>query len=314
MNSSTPQSLRFRRSADLFITILIIVFGILSINRITDLYIVQPTLCTLVTLIGALFYLKRNFAVNAARGKSLVSMPLFHRFALEPNLTARLAARRDSTRIWKRAAPLTGLVDWIRAGVYENYGTVRIGLLGTAFLYSVCLLAYVAALVRIFGQYQLHPVVAVSLSLGIVTLQLSLYLKKSWLYPLSRSQLARLSYWSSLLHNALYCGPLILGSFLLEGLTGIFTGLDLTRPVLLMFICTPVIQWVRFRNEQFKVSSYVILAFFLIGYTILSTTWLEFGPRISFAYEAAAVTGLILVSQGVFRHKIRRHFRSGDLV
>ncbi len=306
------QSLRFRRSADLFITILIIVFGILSINRITDLYIVQPTLCTLVTLIGALFYLKRNFAVNAARGKSIVSMPLFHRYTFGSYQTAWLAGRRDSSRRWKRAAPLTGIVDWIRAGEYENYGTVRIGWIGLAFLSSLSMLALVAILIRIFGQYQPHTVVVVGL--GIMMLQQSLYVQKGWLYPLSRPQLARLAFWSSLLHNALYCGSWILGFFLLEGLTGILAGLDLARPLLLMFICNPVIQWVRFRNRQFKVSSYVILALFLIAYTILSTTWLEFGPRISFAYEAAAVTGLILVSQGVFRHKIRRHFRSGDLV
>ena len=307
------QSLRIRKSAVSFLAILIFVFGVLSINRITELYMSHPAICALVTLIVALLYLRRSFGVNAARGKSLVSMPLFHRFTFGTYQTAKLAARRNSRRRWKLTAPLTGLIDWIRAGEYENYGTVRLGLLGTAFLYSVCLLAFVAALVRIF-EYQLHGVVAVPVSLGIFMLQLSLYVQKGWLYPLSRPQLARLAYWSSLLHNALYCGIILLSFFLLEGLTGIFAGLDLSRPFLLMFICIPVIQWVRFRNEQFKVSSYVILALFLIGYSILNAIWLDVGPRISYAYEAAAVAGLILLSQGLFRYRVMTYYKKGDLV
>ncbi len=63
--------------------------------------------------------------VSVARGKSLVSMPVYHRFTFGPYETAKLAARRNSTRRWKLTAPLTGLIDWIRAGEYENYGAVR---------------------------------------------------------------------------------------------------------------------------------------------------------------------------------------------
>lgn len=308
------RSLRYRKSAVSYVAILIVVFGILSINRITDYYIAQPAICTLVMLTTAILYLKRSFAVNVPRGKPIVSMPLFHRFTFGPYRTARLVARRDSSQSWKRVTPLTGLVDWIRAGVYENYGTFRIGWLAWAFLYSVSLLVALAIIYWVFGHSHVHGVVGASVGLGLVMLQQSLYVQKGQLYPLSRPQLARLAFWSSLLHNALFCGSWILGFLLLEGLTGIFAGHDLVRPVLLMFICNPVIQWVRFRNEDFKVSSYVILALLLIGYTIPSTIWLEFGCCISFAYEAAAVAGLILLSQYLFRCKIRQHFKFGDLV
>ncbi len=305
------QSFRYRKSSVLFIALLMVVIGILSINRITDYYIAQPALCTLAALIGALLYLKRCFAINAARRKSLVSLPVFHRYTFGPHQTARLTARRDSRRKWNRAAPLTGLVDWIRAGEYENYGTVQIGWLGSAFLYSSVILATVAVLIQLFGVAE---AVIVPITLGLWMLQLSLYVKTGWLYPLSRLELARLTYWCSLLHNALHCGLMLLTFLLLDGLTGIFAGLDLARPVLLIFICNPVIQWVRFRNEQFRVFSYVILAVFIIGYSILITIWLEFGCCISFAYEAAAVAGLILLSQYLFRCKIRQHFKFGDLV
>lgn len=305
------QSFRYRKSSVSSIAIMMVVIGILAINRITDLYIAQPALCTLVALIGALLYLKRCFAIRATREKSLVAIPLFHRYTFGPHLTVRMAARRGSRRKWKRAAPLTGLVDWIRAGEYENYGIARAGWLGSAFLYSTVILATVAVLIQLFGQAE---VVIVPITLGLWMLQLSLYVKTGWLYPLSRLEQARLTYWCSLLHNALHCGIMLLTFLLLDGLTGIFAGLDLARPVLLMFICNPVIQWVRFRNEQFKVFSYVILAIFIIGYSIMITIWLESGPSISFAYEAAAVAGLILLSQFLFRYKVNRYFKLGDLI
>lgn len=308
------RTLRYRSSVVMYFTILILGLGVLSINKITDYYITQPVLCTLVLLTAAILYLKRTSAVGVTRDKSLVSMPVFHRYTFGPHQTARMTARRDSRRKWNRAAPLTGLVDWIRAGVFENYGTVRIGWFGWTLLYSVGMLVALAIIYRVFGHSRVHGVVGASLGLGLVMLQQSLYVQRGQLYPLSRPQLARLAFWSALLHNALFCGSWILGYFLLDGLTGIFAGTDLVRPVLLMFICNPVIQWVRFRNEDFKISSYVILALLLIGYTILSTIWLEFGCCISFAYEAAAFAGLILLSQYLFRCKIRQHFKFGDLV
>lgn len=305
------RSLRYRSSVITYITILILGLGVLSINKVTDYYIAQPVLCTLVALTVAILYLKRSFIVGVTRGKSLVSMPVFHRYTFGPHQTARITPRRDSRRKWNRAAPLTGLVDWIRAGAYENYGTVRIGWLGSAFLYSTVILATVAVLIQLFGQAE---AVIVPITLGLWMLQLALYLKTGWLYPLARLELARLTYWCSLLHNVLHCGIMLLMFLLLDGLTGILAGLDLARPVLLMFICNPVIQWVRFRNQQSKVSSYVILAIFIIGYSIMIAIWLEFGCCISFAYEAAAVAGLILLSQFLFRYKVNRYFKTGDLV
>ena len=305
------RSLRYRSSVVMYITILILVFGVLSINRITDYYIAQPVLCTLVTLLVAILYLKRTFTVGVTRDKSLVSMPVFHRYTFGPRQTARMTALRDYGRKWNRTAPLTGLVDWIRAGEYENYGIARAGWLGSAFLYSTVILSIVAVLIQFFGQAE---AVIVPITLGLWMLQVSLYVKTGWLYPLSRLELARLTYWCSLLHSALHCGIMLLTFLLLDGLTGIFAGLDLARPVLLMFICNPVIQWVRFRNEQFKVSSYVILAVFIIGYSILITIWLDAGPRISFVYEAATVGVVILLSQYLFRYKVNRYFKTGDLV
>lgn len=304
------RTLRYRSSVVMYITILILGLGVLSINKITDYYIAQPVLCTLVTLIVAILYLKRTSAVGVTRDKSLVSMPVFHRYTFGPHQTARMAARRDSRRKWNRAAPLTGVVDWIRAGEYENYGIARAGWLGSAFLYSTVILATVAVLIQLFGHAE---AVIIPITLGLWMLQVSLYVKTGWLYPLSRLELARLTYWCSLLHNALHCGMMLLTFLLLDGLTGIFAGLELARPLVLMFICNPVIQWVRFRNEQFKVLSYVILAVFIICYSILITIWLELGPNISFVYEAATVASLILLSQVLFRYKIRQHFKFGDL-
>ncbi len=311
------RSLRFQKSAVWFIKnlkISIFVFGVLSINRITDVYMARPALCALVAFIGAFYYLRRSFGVNAARGKSLVSMPVFHRFTFGPYQSAGLAGRRVSRRKWKRPAPLTGLIDWIRAGEYENFGTVRIGWLGSTFLCSVGILIVGAVMDRFMGQDHVFDIVFPMVSLGTSMMLTSLYVQKRWLYPLSRAQLARLAYWCSLLHNALYCGIMLLAFFLLKGLTDVFEEIDLARPIVLMFICNPVIQWMRFRNVKLKVSSYVILALFVIGYSILGPIWLNVGPSVYFIYEAATVAGLILLSQCLFRYKIEMYFKTGDLV
>lgn len=308
------RSLQIRKSADLFIAILIVIAGVASVNRIAHLYTAQPVLSAVVTLIGGIFYLRRSFSVKSGREKSSVPMPVFHGFTPGPYARAKWAERWNFMQKWNRAAPLTGLGDWVRAGEYENYGTARIGRLAHAILYSVVMLVVVAVMAWLFEQDSVVEVVLIPISMGLVNLQLSLYLKKGWVYPLSRPQLARLAYWSSLIHNAFYCGPLILGFLLLEGLAGIFAGIDLARPALFMFMCNPVIQWVRFRNEQFKVSSYVILALLLIGYSILIPIWIDLGPRAFIGYEVGAVIALILVSQFLFRYKIEKYFRTADLV
>lgn len=100
----------------------------------------------------------------------------------------------------------------------------------------------------------------------------------------------------------------------LDGLAGIYAGLDLARPIVLIFICIPVIQWVRLRYRYDQLWSYVVMALFVIGYSSLIPIWIDLGPRAFIGYEVGAVIALILLSQFLFRCKIERYYQTADLV
>ncbi len=305
-----------------------------SINRIADLYGTQTLLCVLLTTLGASLYLHRIFDINAARGNSLVS------------IKEMMAWKGISRRKWQHTGPITGLFNWIRAGEYENFGSTRggwpavaVGLSGVAVL-IVTAMAYYKGYERgshemgiqfiyhtIFdsSSFKKNMTVLVSafpvLCAGAYSIIGSLFPQnKGWLYPLSRTQLARLAYWSSLLYNAVFCGILLLAFFLIQSLVGLYAGYDAhfksipdcIRPVTLIFIATPLIQWLRL-YVQSAVWLFVFLLLWL-GVGVLGAIWLEAAPDISDLYEVAAGAGLILLSQCLFRYKVETYFRRGDLV
>ncbi|MCE2440572.1 MAG: hypothetical protein J4F39_14230 [Candidatus Latescibacteria bacterium] len=303
-----------RSSVTMILPIFLFVIIAYCIDGMAELYAAQPVLCSILTLPGALFCLNRGFAAGTARRKSLVSMPTFNRGAFGSWELATYSWRRKTTRIWRHAAPITGTVEWIRAGRYETDCRTRIGWLNTAILDSVGVMVVSAVMVWFSGPEITGVPVVVPIILVLSVFHRSLYVQKGWVYPLSRAQLARLAYWSSLLHNLVYCGIMLVAFFVLEGLAGIYAGLDLARPVILMFICIPVFQWVRLRYRYDQLWPYVVMALFVIGYSILIPKWIDLDPRAFIGFEVAAVIALVLLSQGLFRFKIGRYFTTADLV
>ena len=303
-----------RSSVAMLLTIIVFVIIAFWIDGMAELYAAQPVLCSILTLAGALFCLNRGFAAGTARRKSLVSMPTFHRSAYGSWELPTYSWPRKTTRVWRHAAPITGTVEWIRAGRYEIDCRNRIGWLNAAILNSVALMVASAVMVWFAGPEITGVPVVVPVIMVISVFQQSLYLQKGWVYPLSRAQLARLGYWSSLLHNFVYCGFMLVAFFVLEGLTAVYEGLNLVRPIVLIFICIPVIQWVRLRYRYDQLWSYVAMALFVIGYSILIPIWIDLGPRVFVGHEVGAVIALILLSQFLFRYKIERYFKTADLV
>ncbi len=288
-------------------TLALLVAAGFSINRIPDLYNTQPLLSVLLTALGASLYLHRILGANAARENSLVS------------IKEMVAWKGISRRNWQHTGPLTGLFNWIRAGEYENFGFIRggwparavvvsgIGVVGGAavdYLVEGLMLAF-------FGPYVIG-----------CCLKECLFLQKGWLYPLSRRQLARLAYWSSLLYNAVFCGILLLTFLFLESLIELDAGYDITRFLTLMFIFTPVFQWpclrygLHFLNFPLTQALRALVSFSGggIGVMVLSVIWIEAAPDISDVYEVAACAGLILLFQCLFRYKVETYFKRGDLV
>ncbi len=303
-----------RSSASMLLPIFLFVIIAYCIDAMVELYAAQPVLCSILTLAGALFYLNRGFAAGTARRKSLVSMPTFDRGAFGSWELPTYSWPRKATRVWRHAAPITGTVEWIRAGRYEIDCRTRIGWVNTAILYSVGVMVASAVMVWFAGPEITGVPVVVPVIMVLSVFHQSPYVQKGWAYPLSRAQLARLGYWSSLLHNFVYCGIMLVAFLVLDGLAGIYAGLDLARPIVLIFICIPVIQWVRLRYRYDQLWSYVVMALFIIGYSSLIPIWIDLGPRAFIGYEVGAVIALILLSQFLFHYKIEKYYKTADLV
>ncbi len=302
-------------------TLALLVAAGFSINRIPDLYNTQPLLSVLLTALGASLYLHRICGANAARENSLDPI-VFTGLATGRSLEkAAIALKRTARRNWQHTGPLTGLFNWIRAGEYENFASNRGGwaaeavrLSGIAVLIVMALL-YLREVFAFLKWYQLTAYWPAVLAM-CYCIEGSFFLQKGWLYPLSRTQLARLAYWSSLLYNAGIYGIMLLTFLFLESLIELDAGYDFIRPLTLMFIFTPVCQWLRLRYGPFLTQALRGLVPFsgsLIGVMVLGVIWLKAAPGISDPYEVAACAGLILLSQCLFRYKVETYFKRGDL-
>ena len=296
-------------------TLALLVAAGFSINRIPDLYNTQPLLSVLLTALGASLYLHRILGANAARENSLVS------------IKEMVAWKRTPRRNWQHKGPITGLFNWIRAGEYENFASNRGGWAagvvrpsGIAVLIVVALpyLTEVLELRVLKGLQLVAPGIPAYLAM-VYCITGSFFLQKGWLYPLSRTQLAKLAYWSSLLYNAGIYGIMLLTFLFLESLIELDAGYDFIRPLTLMFIFAPVFQWLRLRYGPVFTQIPIALVLFLgcfIGVTVLGLGWfwLRANPGISDMYEVAACAGLILLFQCLFRYKVETYFKRGDLV
>ena len=297
------------------------------IGRIADFYSAQPILCALLTLAGASLCLFRVFNVNAARQKSLAPSVFNSLGAGRLSERAVPARARTRKRSWRLEGPLTGAFNWIRAGEHENFARIRGGWAAGAVRFSAIAALIVAALPHLAGSPELlflkgfervGPFVPLFLAIGYCVSG-SFFLQKGWLYPLSRSQLAGLAYWSSLLYNASICGIMAITFALIESAGAFNEPYDFVRPVALVFVFCPFMQWLRLRHgPHFLQNPGVFLRFSVgaLGVVGLGMGWFRLAADsgVSQVWEAAAGVGLILLSQVLYRCRVAARFRTSDLV
>ena len=334
--SSIPKfwSLRICNDQVSTLTLLLLVVAGISINHIVDFYGAQALLCVFVAMLGASFFLHRNLSVNAARRNSQIS------------ITELTAWKGISRRKWQHRHPITGLFNWIRAGVYENLGLVRGGWPVIAVGMS-CIAALIVVGVAYYkgystGSHELGmqfiytaifdassvrnlPVLISIFPAMFVAFHVvigSFYLKGNLNYPLARHQFARLAYWGSLVQNAVFCGILLLTFHLSGSLAWFYTGYvtpfkfvpDFALPLILMFVFSPFLSWMCLRYGQSSTSNVAVLLLYIVVVGLLGMLWLEEGSGISDLYEVIGGIAMILLSQGLFRYKVERYFRTADLV
>ena len=240
----------------------------------------------------------------------------------------------SSRRKWDHAGPIASLYSWIRAGEYENFGFRRVGWpVRATFVPSVAVLgtsAYIIILTddmpgKVMQQNSvaIQRVLNMFVSVGpaafalIYSLEGCLYLQKGWVYPLSRKQLSSLAYRGALLYSAVFFGITLLAFLLRDLLMEQYAGYDFIRPLALMSILTPLILLLRLRYGLLfsqVPAGYVSVFGPLVGIAVLSWYSLKAAPHISDLFEVVAYAGLILLSQFLFRYKIKRYFKTADLV
>lgn len=331
-NFSTLRIIWGNRAA-IFTLSLLIVAGF-SINRIVDYYSTQTLLCVLLTMLGAALFLLRNIAVNPARRDSLVS-------------TNELTATKGkSRRQWKLKGPIAGLLNWIRAGEYENLGRVRGGwpvvTVGISVIAVLCIIsmAYYKGYEREsheMGIQYIYQAVFEPSSISNMTVLVSIFpamficfhlmlgslvLKGNLLYPLSRHQMARLAYWGSFLHTTAFCGIMLLAFYLAGCLAWLYADYDtpfefipeFIRPLTVMYLFSPFLSWILLRFGRGLISFVALWFLFAFGGGILGGSWLEMGTGLTNIQEILGCTALILLSQCLFRYKVNRYFKAGDLI
>ncbi len=333
-NSVPPPSvLRFGWNRVPIFTLSLLVVAGFSINRIVDFYGTQTLLCVLLTMLGAFLFLQRNIAVDVARRNSLVSIN-------------ELAATKGKSRgKWKHKGPITGLSDWIRAGAYENLGLVRGGwpvasgvLSGIAVL-CVIAMAYYKGYEREsheMGIQYIYQAIFEPTSIKNMTVLVSIFpamficfhftlgslvLKGDLLYPLSRRQMARLVYWGSFLHSAVFCGIVLLIFYLAGSLAWLYAGYEtpfkfvpgFIRPLTVMLLFSPILSWILLRLGRGLISFAGIWFLFTFGGGILGVLWLEMGSGFASIHEILGCAAMILLSQYLFRYRVETYFRRADL-
>ena len=196
--------------------------------------------------------------------------------------------RKASTRVWHLDHIGTGILNWLRAGQYENSGLGGrrwpLSAFGAALAMVFFFLAMTTSFFGLLGQspydfetiskmiyhmifyfYQLDPKIALNISLsvffGICMFMLfpSFFLKRGHVYPLSRTQRMWIQYSSLLVQNISF----IASSILVLGVMGILAGAkigfvsegDISLGILRVFgwvvVLIPILQWLQVKYDLY---------------------------------------------------------------
>ncbi len=330
----------------MILTLSVLVFASFAINRIADFSSSQPVYCVILSMLAAWLLLRHVLGHHAAKLIALFPARDVNGFTGGLTVAAPMTLNRMSVRKSQERRPFTGIFNMIRAGEYENLGMVRggwpviaVGLSVVAVL-CVVILAYYKGFER--GSHEagvqfVHHAIFDPASKKNMTVLVSIFpamivsfhsllgttfLKGNLLYPLTRIQIAKIAFWGSLFHNAVFCVILLLTSCLAGSLAWFFAEYEspyklvpeIIRPLTLMFAFSPFLSWIRLRFGLSLMSFWGGVFPFTFGVGILGILWLETGTGISSIYEILGCTALILLSQCLFRYKVNRYFKTGDLV
>ena len=269
--------------------------------------------------------------------------------------------RKAGTGVWHLDHIGTGIFNWLRAGQYENFGlggwkwplsafsvalamvffflgmeTRFFGLLGRSPYDFETVLKMIYHIVFYF--HQLDPKIAINISLsvffGICMFMIfpSFFLKRGYVYPLSRTRRMWIQYSGLLVQNISFITASILVLSVLGILSGAKIGFvsegDSSLGILRVFgwvvVLIPVLQWLQFKydlhgfqrtwGQRWGIALVLLIMTLSIGiggFTSLMRVWY---PDVMLIYEVPVLFVSFILLQWLLLNRLKRYYATQDLV
>ena len=280
----------------------------------------------------------------------------------DPQTQKMMMMRKASTRVWHLNHIGTGIYNWLRASQYENSGRGGGRWPLSAFGAALAMIFFFLVMeTKLFGLWrqspydfetgskmiyhmifyfhQLDPKIALNIStsvfFGIYMFMLSpsFFLKRGYVYPLSRSQQMWIQYSGLLVQNISF----ITASILVLSVLGILSGakigfvsegnisLGILRVVGWVVVLIPVCQWLQFKYDLYGLHQrtrkqiggvaflllVMILACGIGGFTSLMRVWY---PDLMLAYEVPILFLCFILLQWFLLGRLKRYYATHDLI
>jgi hypothetical protein len=288
-------------------------FSPLQVERLAD---AQPYLMGALATVGGVLLLGREFGESLSRLRPVTFMPSMWTNA--PGAARQYWQRSNASEVqWNRSLFRARRADWILAGAYEAFGLRKWGF-GSALAMQIMITVVYCYFLGNLVMAVVFPWIAV----GTTGLQLS----TRFLYPLARSDRAKLFLLSSLAETLAVSAAAVVALGILYTIgtrSGVETDGRTIGDVLALlgfFVAlAPIGQWAKTRGsyvERASTAPGVALRYFAfqVGFMIVAAT-IHFAVQ-EFAPAATSwIAGAIfLATLGIFWLALRRYFATKDLV
>lgn len=273
----------------------------------------------------------------------------------------KMMMRKASTRVWHLNHIGTSIYNWLRAGQYENSGLGGWGWPFSAFGAALVMVFFFLGMTtKFFGLLNQSPYdfetvlkmiyhmvfyfdqldfrVAINISLSVVfgmhmfIFFPAFFLKRGYVYPLSRTQQMCIQYSGLLVQNISF----IAASILVLGVLGILSGakigfvsegdisLRILRVLGWVVVLIPILQWWQFkynlygfqrtRRQVWGVAFLILgllLAFVIFGFAALMR---DLYPDLALTYEVPILFVCFILLQWFLLNRLKRYYATQDLI
>lgn len=269
--------------------------------------------------------------------------------------------RKVSTRVWHLDHIGTGIFNWLRAGQYENSGRGGWRWPLSAFSAALAMVFFVLGITTkffglsnqspydfetiskmiyhmIFYFQQLDLEIAMKISLSVFfgicmfIFLPSFFLKRGYVYPLSRTQRMWIQYCGFLVQNISFITASILVLSVLGILAGIKVGFVSEGDISLRILCVlgwavvllPIFQWLsvkydlggfeRMRGRIWGIAFLLLGMILACGIAGFAGMMRNLYPDLALAYEVPVLFACFILLQWFLLNRLKRYYATHDLI